>query len=60
MKESDYINTSNLIRIRQIKDLFRELLVLDENAKHEDLIKPMVEGVYELEEQFNKLIKITG
>ena len=58
MTESDYINTSNLVRIRQVKDLLRELLVLDENAKHEDMIKLITKGVYELEEEFNKLIKI--
>jgi len=58
MTESDYINTSNLVRIRQVKDLLREILVLDENAHHEDMIKPITKGVYELEEEFNKLIKI--
>ena len=59
MKESDYINIGNRIKLITATNLLADILVLDENAENEEKLKPIIKALREIDEDFYQLIKIT-
>ncbi len=59
MKESDYINMGNRIKLITATNLLVDILVLDEDAKNDDKLRPIIKALRELDKDFYQLIKIT-
>ena len=59
MKESDYINIGNRVKLITATNLLVDILVLDENYENYDKLKPIIKALRELDNEFYQLIKIT-
>lgn len=59
MKESDYINIGNRVKLITATNLLVDILVLDDNAKNDDKLRPIIKALRELDGEFYQLIKIT-
>lgn len=59
MKESDYINIGNRIKLMTATNLLVDILVLDENAENEQKLKPIIKALRELDDCFYQLIRVT-
>tara|TARA_R110000764_G_scaffold26971_1_gene64152 strand:+ start:493 stop:684 length:192 start_codon:yes stop_codon:yes gene_type:complete len=59
MKESDYINIGNRVKLITATNLLVDILVLDDDAKNEDKLRPIIKALRELDDDFYQLIKIT-
>tara|TARA_R110000764_G_scaffold125499_1_gene212948 strand:+ start:40 stop:231 length:192 start_codon:yes stop_codon:yes gene_type:complete len=59
MKESDYINIGNRVKLITATSLLVDILVLDDDAKNDDKLRPIIKALRELDDDFYQLIKIT-
>jgi hypothetical protein len=59
MKESDYINMGNRIKLITATNLLVDILVLEDDAKNDDKLRPIIKALRELDDDFYQLIKIT-